>query len=263
MESKKKAIRYELFVPIGLFMIFSLFGCEGGTSFSQKNRCKTDMPQLLVNLIPEIMDKTENAGINLKYQPSNCKYSKEDDTLTIDVSLEWNGPLTGDYYQLKGVLQDTPYLWEWTTKGGNQNLQAWYMLKGKKFSDVPVTVKKYNTIYLENQCTNAISVAFAYVPVIGDLKTKGWISIKSGEIVDTGITTKQNVAYFYGTDGNKNTWQGKKEDGGIERQIVNESFSYEQGEAPKGNKPFSVVFRKTHLISKAENKYLTQFTCPQ
>lgn len=57
-------------------------------------------------------------------------YDANTDTWLMKVQVDWRGPLTGESYWARGMLEVGPRGWSWEQNAVNDNLRGWLLLRG-------------------------------------------------------------------------------------------------------------------------------------
>jgi len=215
-----KAIGYGVLVLIGIGIASHVWNRE---TVPERDRCnELATTQFIHRVAPSILRQTGNFGEKINPVVRGCKYFAKEDTLIVTMSLGWNGPLTGDYYQADGRLTiNPPSAWEWETTGTNANLKGWELLKGLAgaIGEEVSKTRPSNAGFrfrFHNQCNRPVRLAIRFKDTRELWHTKGWWEFPPGEnrvLSDAGnvsLTTSSSVWYYYAesADGSGLVWSG-------------------------------------------------------
>jgi uncharacterized membrane protein len=229
-------------LAIGLIVYFSVNRDSTPDHDASRDRCQELATAQLVNdLAPRIVNETGNFGENINPVIKQCQYFAKEDALLLTLVIGWNGPLTGDYYQMNGRLTVEQDGWQWETIGGNDNLKGWELFKGIAGA-VSSDRSSSDTGYVfrfSNKCSNPVKLAIRYVDVDGQWKTEGYWNYEAGRSAtltdpdNNVLRTKSSVWYYFAesTDGSGLVWRGDNEYAYAGRKLPMKRMEDRQGDS--------------------------------
>ncbi len=222
----------------------------------------------------EIMDKIGGGRDLIVTIPGQWYFDATTTELTIPMSVSFNGSFArSNNYRVSGELtvrEDGSHP-TFARADANEN----YLGAERRMIALGIMVggalvlsemsddssNAFSALSFENACGSDISVALRYQSRDSEWMTRGWWTVKSGETIGTGLSTVNRTVHFYATSAVEGlVWSGEGEEGARLGDVVQEAFTYKDGQSVSGIQRRAVSFFARD-VGEGLPDHTQRFTC--